>query len=266
MPYKKKPAPAAKNRAAKAAAINAPGEKTGFSSLLFSFDGRISRELHVGLLIQYTAASILLFLIERYVKFESIEASAVMASIVSMAHILVCLAIITMDFKRAHAMGYGGFISILGNAFFGPLFALSKFPGDETRDSAYLRGPFKKWVAILRRMGAACVKNGWTFLAFTAIAYPIAMIPYFAGLPETAVMLEIMFGIAVFEMLQIPFAGTKFFKRAAIAVIKLISYAAAAFLVYIYMYSFYKAHVRIATSRNAVQAVQMEPQAADEEL
>ncbi len=198
------------------------GKRHGLLNFLFSFEGRISKNLFIGFSLFFTVLSFILDIISVNVP---VENSQVFNTIFGIINLFILWIVIALGYKRAHSLGISGFYSIVGTILFKPFFCFLRTERDFPNDSSY-----KNHFDRFKKIGYFFDKNLFTRILFILIIGVLAVIPYlfmnknvFAGSDINNVLWFIL-GIVLFNILQIFFINVKWFRRYYSNILKVLSF------------------------------------------
>ncbi len=187
-------------------------KKKGILSFLFSFNGKISKELYMGAILPLMALFSLIAIAPAN------PAQKVLNVLFSVLFIISIFMVMAVSFKRAHSLGVSGIYSI-ASEYFLPFFAFFKPEREFSNDMIY-KGHFTK----LKKIGYFFDRN-----ILTRIIY-IALMVFFA---TVCIMKEninknnywIFYGIVVLiNLVQLFLIKFKFIRRYYTPVVKVLSF------------------------------------------
>ena len=198
------------------------GKRYGLLNFLFSFEGRISKNLFIGFTFFFTILSFLLDVISVSVPVENHQYFNVVFGIINL---FILWIVIALGYKRAHSLGISGFYSIVGTVLFKPFFCFLRTERDFPNDSSY-----KNHFDRFKKIGFFFDKNLFTRILFILIIGALAVIPY-ALMSKNNFMpqdiknvLWFVLGVVVFNILQIFFLNAKWFRRYYTNALKVLSF------------------------------------------
>nr|MCR5506703.1 DUF805 domain-containing protein [bacterium] len=180
---------------------NNNGKRHGLLNFLFSFDGRISKNLFIGFSLLLAIISFALDLVSITISEENSRVFNMALNPVNLILLWICVA---LGYKRAHSLGISGFYSIIGVILFKPFFCFLKTERDFANDGAY-----KPHFDRFKTIGYFFDRNIFTRILYIIIMGAFAAIPYImlkktslSPKDFTDIMLFIA-GIIVFNIIQL---------------------------------------------------------------
>ena len=217
--YRKPGQPSSRPQGGQRVAPAGGSKKKGALSFFFSFKGAISRELFVG-------ASLTLGLISlatsSVFNIASITNDTVLTAL-SAFQVIVLISLVSIGYKRAHALGMSGFYSIVGTSIFAPFFMFFRPANDSANDGAYLSR-----YESFKKIGAFFTKNAGRHVLYLLVIYAASMtVSVFAsGELRANDMTQFLMLLLVFNMVQIPLLKRAWLRKYYMPIVKVLSFAA----------------------------------------
>ena len=191
-----------------------PMKKKGLLNFLFSFNGKISKDLYIGTSFLLSVFGVLSLVIP--VKPEQ----TVLGILVDILFVVLFVSCNAISFKRAHSLGISGIYSILGDGLFTPFFAFFKPERDFANDIMY-KSRFEK----LKKIGYFFNRNVITKLLFLAIIATLNIVVIVNGRNIPANSFYKFFVILfVWNVIQLYLARFNFVKKHYATVVKVLSF------------------------------------------
>ncbi len=199
---------------------NTPMTKRGLLNFLFSFDGKVSKNLFSGMTFLFAGIYCIFQLISMFDIVQNNEYIYVAFTILNILFIWMAIAI---GYKRAHSLGISGIYSIVGTLLFRPFFSFYKPERDFANDLMY-KNRFDK----IKILGSFFNKNKFNQFIYTILVSIIFILPYavafrndIANQKETImlIMLTILFNIV-----QIFVIEKKWVKKYYTNIVKVLSF------------------------------------------
>ena len=228
------------------------GKRRGLLNFLFSFEGRISKNLFIGFSLFFTLLSFAFDMISVAIPAEN---NQVFDTVFSIINLFLLWFVITLGYKRAHSLGISGFYSIIGTILFKPFFCFLRTDRDFANDSAY-----KNHFDNFKKVGYFFDRNIFTRILYIVLLGVLAAVPYMLLKKNTLsiqdftdIMLFIL-GIVVFNILQLFVINKKWFRRYysnTVKVLSFIGYNLLVIAVSVFFYSAYILMMMMQTMQNA---------------
>lgn len=216
------------------------GKRRGLLNFLFSFEGKISKNLFIGFSLFLTLISFAFDMISVAIPTEYQVANNVLSAV----NLIILWMFIAVGYKRAHSLGISGFYSIVGTIILKPFFCFLRTDRDFPNDSAY-----KNHFDRFKKIGYFFDKNLFTRILYILLMGALAAIPYALikknVLPEkdfNEIMLFIL-GIVVFNILQLFVINRKWFRRYYSNIVKVLSFIGYNIVVVAVSVFFYSAYI-----------------------
>ena len=219
---------------------NNNGKRHGLLNFLFSFEGKISKNLFIGFGLFLTLISFTFDVVSVLVPAEN----QILNNTLSAVNLILLWIFVALGYKRAHSLGISGFYSIIGTIIFKPFFCFLRTDRDFPNDSAY-----KNHFDRFKKIGYFFDKNIYTRLFYLLLIGALAAVPY-AFIKKTTLptkdFTEIMMfigGIVVFNILQLFVINKKWFRRYYSNTVKTLSFIGYNIVVVAISVFFYSAYI-----------------------
>lgn len=200
---------------------NTPMTKHGLFNFLFSFDGKISKNLFTGTSLLLAGIYCIAQLLSMIPTFqENVYAEATF----SIINIIIGWAIVAVGYKRAHSLGISGIYSIVGTLLFRPFFSFYRPERDFANDAMY-----KRRFDGLKKIGNFFDKNKLTQIFYILCMALVILVPYiilFANNLSAEVKDNIIFIVLliVFNILQLFIIEKRWVKKYYTNFVKVLSF------------------------------------------
>lgn len=149
---------------------NAPMTKRGLFSFLFSFEGKISKNLFTGVSLLLAGVYCVAQLLSMLPAFQN---NVYVEGVFSVINIIIGWAVVAVGYKRAHSLGISGIYSIVGTILFRPFFSFYRPERDFANDAMY-----KRRFDGFKKIGNFFDKNKFTQTIYILIMALVIAIPY----------------------------------------------------------------------------------------
>ena len=207
-------------------------KKHGLLNFLFSFEGKISKNLFTGMALPLGVIALVLGLVKMSVQNSVGVDYGFLYTGLDIIYILCLWVIVALGYKRAHSLGISGIYSIVGTVLFKPFFCFYKADRDFANDAMY-----KNRFDGIKKFGAWFDKNNVTRIFYVLLFTLLSIIPYITTTANRDVVLGgespvmnsvmvLMIIIALFNILQLFLFNTKWFKKYYVNILKVLSFIA----------------------------------------
>ena len=227
------------------------GKRYGLLNFLFSFEGKISKNLFIGFSLFLALITLGLDLISVLIPTEGNQIANTTLSIINLVMLWIMVA---LGYKRAHSLGISGFYSIVGTVIFKPFFCFLRTDRDFANDGAY-----KQHFDKFKKIGYFFDKNIYTRILYIIVIGLIAAVPYTlikknGVTPED--LKDIMYfilGIVIFNILQLFVINRKWFRKYysnTVKVLSFIGYNTVVVAISVFFYSAYMLMIMMQSMQN----------------
>ncbi|MCL2439526.1 MAG: hypothetical protein FWD15_03360 [Alphaproteobacteria bacterium] len=198
-----------------------PQGKRGLASFLFGFTGSISKELYTGAYI----VSYILFSLMIGLQLLTAGAPAFIGGAITAIEIMLFIVILSLGYKRAHALGFSGIYSIVGTTLFAPLFMFYRSDRDNAGDGSY-KYAFTKFKKLGSYLGKDAIMKIATIAAVFAINALMNAPRTGADAASLSNFQMMILGLFVFNVAQLWLYKFAFVRRYYINTFKVLSFLA----------------------------------------
>ncbi|MBR1545018.1 MAG: hypothetical protein IJ638_03700 [Alphaproteobacteria bacterium] len=220
---------------------NNNGKRHGLLNFLFSFEGRISKNLFIGFGLFLTVISFAFDMLSVAVPAEGHKIFDIVFNVINLILLWILVA---LGYKRAHSLGISGFYSIIGTILFKPFFCFLRTERDFANDGAY-----KHHFDRFKKVGYFFDRNMFTRIIYILLIGVLAAIPYVVLKKSTLspkdftdIMLFIL-GIVVFNIFQLFVINARWFRRYYSNIVKVLSFIGYNIFVVAVSVFFYSAYI-----------------------
>ena len=191
---------------------NASVGTKGLLNFLFSFNGRISRNLYIGIMLLLAIVYSALNVAGAFVQDESVN---IVLSVIS---IFVFIMDIAVGYKRAHALGISGIYSIFDVVCM-PFFCFNRSDRDFANDNVY-----KPRFKFLKKIGSLVNKNKFTQIAYLFLIFAIVFAPVIFELSGVKGFVILLVSFVLFNILQMLLFRFRWFRRIYTGFVKVVTF------------------------------------------